>query len=115
MFGIGPQEVVLIVLLLLVVFGPAKAAGMARELGQWVNEAHRPVEELKNELASSGTDEESKNEAPHPLEGQNIRAVAVEEDGNEAATTNIYHSEDKQRASSARSDSGMSSEAKSPE
>src|SRR5829696_4695558 len=115
MFGIGPQEVVLIVLLLLVVFGPAKAAGMARELGQWVNEARRPVEELKNELASSGTDEESKGEAPHPLEEQNNRAGGVREEGNEAATANASHSENKQRASSARSGTGMSSEGRTPQ
>ena len=37
MFGIGPQELLLIGLLILVVFGPVKAAGMARDLGHFVN------------------------------------------------------------------------------
>ena len=63
MFGIGPQEVVIIVGLILVIFGPAKAAGIARDLGRWVNEARRPVEELKEELASSV--EEVKEEVRH--------------------------------------------------
>ncbi len=63
MFGVGPQEVVIIVALVLVIFGPAKAAGIARDLGRWVNEARRPVEELKEELASSV--EEVKDEARH--------------------------------------------------
>ena len=63
MFGVGPQEVVIIVGLILVIFGPAKAAGIARDLGRWVNEARRPVEELKEELASSV--EEVKDEARH--------------------------------------------------
>jgi Sec-independent protein translocase protein TatA len=36
-FGIGPQELLLIGLLILVVFGPVKAAGMARDLGHFVN------------------------------------------------------------------------------
>ena len=63
MFGIGPQEVVIIVALILVIFGPAKAAGIAKDLGRWVNEARRPVEELKEELASSV--EEFKDTARH--------------------------------------------------
>ena len=54
MFGIGPQELIIIALLLLVVFGPQKASSMARDLGRFVNEARRPVEELKSELAAAG-------------------------------------------------------------
>jgi sec-independent protein translocase protein TatB len=50
MFGVGPQELVIIVLLLVVVFGPIKAASMARDLGRFVNETRRPVEEFKEEL-----------------------------------------------------------------
>ena len=53
MFGIGPTELVIIVLLLLIVFGPGKTVSMARDLGRFVNEARRPVEEFKSELASS--------------------------------------------------------------
>ncbi len=34
MFGIGPQELLVIGLLVLLVFGPMKAAGMARDLGR---------------------------------------------------------------------------------
>src|SRR5215207_9784775 len=99
MFGVGPQEVVIIVGLILVIFGPAKAAGMARDLGRWVNEARRPVEELKEELASSSVSKETKEEAPHSAEERNSRAVAVSgEEGNEAAR-NTPHPEDKERAS----------------
>src|SRR5215208_3161156 len=98
MFGVGPQEVVIIVALVIVIFGPAKAAGMARDLGRWVNEARRPVEELKDELASSVA-KETKDEAPHYVEERNSRAVAVSgEEGNEAAR-NTPHPEDKERAS----------------
>jgi Sec-independent protein translocase protein TatA len=52
MFGIGPQEVVVIVLLLLVVFGPGKAASMARDFGRFVSGAQDTVEEFKSELLS---------------------------------------------------------------
>ena len=56
MFGIGPQEVVIIVLLLLVVFGPGKAASMARDLGRFANEARGHVEEFKGELLDGDED-----------------------------------------------------------
>ena len=54
MFGIGPQELMIIALLLLVVFGPQKASSMARDLGRFVSEARRPVEDLKSELTAAG-------------------------------------------------------------
>jgi Sec-independent protein translocase protein TatA len=53
-FGIGPQELMIIALLMLVVFGPHKASSMAMDLGRFVNEARRPVEELKSELGAAG-------------------------------------------------------------
>ena len=56
MFGVGPQEVVVIVLLLLVVFGPSKAISMARDLGRFVNEAREHVDEFKGELLDGGED-----------------------------------------------------------
>jgi Sec-independent protein translocase protein TatA len=59
-FGVGPQEVVVIVVLLLVVFGPGKAVGMARDLGRFANTARDQVEEFKDELLSlpEGGDED---------------------------------------------------------
>ena len=50
MFGVGPQEMVFIGLLSLIIFGPSKLPQMARELGQFVNEARRAVEEFKEEF-----------------------------------------------------------------
>ena len=50
MFGVGPQELIVIVLLVLVVFGPVKAAGVARDLGRFAGEARGQVEEFKGEL-----------------------------------------------------------------
>ena len=52
MFGIGPQELMILALLLLVVFGPRKATSMARDVGHFVKETRRPVEEFKAELAA---------------------------------------------------------------
>ena len=52
MFGIGPQELMILGLLALVVFGPRKASSMARDLGHFVKETRRPVEEFKSEIAA---------------------------------------------------------------
>ena len=50
MFGVGLQEMVFIGLLSLIIFGPGKLPQMARELGQFVNEARRAVDEFKEDL-----------------------------------------------------------------
>ena len=58
MFGVGPQEIIVIVVLLLVLFGPVKAASAARDLGRFANEARGQLEEFKSELTLSGEDQE---------------------------------------------------------
>ena len=52
MFGIGPQELMTLALLALVIFDPRKASSKARDLGHFVNDTRRPVEEFKAELAA---------------------------------------------------------------
>ena len=75
MFGIGPQELLLIGLLVLMIFGPGKAAGMARDLGRFVSGAQNTVEDFKSELLDSEevkearrSVEELKDEARHSVE-----------------------------------------------
>ena len=53
MFGIGPQELLLIGLLILLVFGPGKVAGMARDLGRFAHEAQNTVDDVKSEILDS--------------------------------------------------------------
>jgi Sec-independent protein translocase protein TatA len=66
-FGVGPQELIVIVLLMLLVFGPVKAAGVARDLGRFAGEARGQVEELKSELVtSSGEDQEEDRRSREP-------------------------------------------------
>ena len=50
MFGIGGQEIVIIGLIFLVVFGPSKLPQMARDFGRFVNDARRSMDEFKSEL-----------------------------------------------------------------
>ena len=52
MLGVGIQELLLIGVLLLVVFGPGKAGQMARDLGKFVYGARTSIEEFKAELTT---------------------------------------------------------------
>ena len=61
MFGIGGQEIVIISLLFLVIFGPNALPRMARDLGRFVAEARRSIDEFKEELAA-GEDGENDEE-----------------------------------------------------
>ena len=62
MFGIGGQEIVIISLLFLVIFGPNALPRMARDLGRFVNEARRSIDEFKEELTAVEDDEDDGDE-----------------------------------------------------
>lgn len=59
-FGIGFQEMVIIGLIFLVLFGPSKLPQMARDLGRFVTEARRSIDEFKEELTAESDDEEER-------------------------------------------------------
>lgn len=58
MFGVGTQEIVIIALIALVIFGPSSLPKMARDIGRFVSEARRSIDEFKEELTSVEDDEE---------------------------------------------------------
>jgi Tat protein translocase TatB subunit len=58
MFGIGGQEIVIIGLLVLVIFGPNALPRMARDLGRFMSEARRSIDEFKEELTAGEDDED---------------------------------------------------------
>jgi sec-independent protein translocase protein TatB len=63
MLGIGGSEIVIIALLVLIIFGPSKLPQMARDIGRFVGEARRSIDEFKDELtAAPDEDEEDKRE-----------------------------------------------------
>ena len=70
MFGVGVQEMVLIGLLFLVIFGPSKLPQMARDLGWFVNEARRSVEEFKEEIMIEEDNDHEPSNGRKPEEGQ---------------------------------------------
>jgi Tat protein translocase TatB subunit len=58
MFGVGPQEMVIIGLIFLVIFGPGSLPKMARDAGRFVNEARKAIDDFKEELTASEDDED---------------------------------------------------------
>jgi Tat protein translocase TatB subunit len=62
MFGIGGQEIIIIGLIFLVVFGPSKLPQMARDFGRFVSDARHSMDEFKSELISG----EDEDEEPRP-------------------------------------------------
>ena len=57
-FGVGIQELVIIGIIFLIIFGPGKLPGMARDLGRFVGEARRSIDEFKEELTASYDEDE---------------------------------------------------------
>lgn len=67
MFGIGPQELIIIGIIFLIIFGPGKLPEIARDLGHFVNEARRSVEEVKSEFSpEEAHPDEDKHKPEHP-------------------------------------------------
>ena len=66
-FGIGFQEMVIIGLLFLVLFGPSKLPQMARDLGRFVNEARRSIDEFKEELTAEHDEDDKENKEDKEL------------------------------------------------
>lgn len=58
MFGVSPQEMVVVGLIFLLIFGPGKLPQMARDLGKFVSEARRSIDEFKSEITAAGDDDE---------------------------------------------------------
>ncbi|HET7478613.1 MAG TPA: twin-arginine translocase TatA/TatE family subunit [Rubrobacteraceae bacterium] len=70
MFGVGPQEMVMIGLLALLIFGPSKLPQMARDLGKFVAEARRSIDEFKDELTAEHDDEDEDDDSKDGKDGR---------------------------------------------
>ncbi len=57
-FGIGFNELIIVGLLFLILFGPSKLPQMARDIGKFVSEARRSMDEFKSELISTDDEDE---------------------------------------------------------
>lgn len=66
MFGLGLPEVAVILVIVLLMFGPKKLPELAKSLGKGINEFKRATREFKSEIDSH----ESAPKQPHQIENQ---------------------------------------------
>ena len=81
MFGIGMQETVIVGLLFLVIFGPSKVPSMARDIGRFVNEARRSIEEFKEDIVSEEEDSKEPRQGRDPEASQDPEENVWREEG----------------------------------
>jgi sec-independent protein translocase protein TatB len=62
MFGVAPQELVIVGLIFLVLFGPSSLPKMAKDIGRFVGEARRAIDDFKEEITAAGEDDEDEDE-----------------------------------------------------
>ena len=62
MFGVGPQEIVIIGLIFLIIFGPSSLPKMAKDMGRFVAEARRAIDDFKDEITAAGEEDDDKDE-----------------------------------------------------
>jgi Tat protein translocase TatB subunit len=60
---VGPLELLLVAAIALIVFGPEKLPGLARNLGRTLNELRRQADDLKREF-QAGLDDDIDDPAP---------------------------------------------------
>ena len=58
MFGVAPQELVIVGLIFLVLFGPSSLPKMAKDMGRFVAEARRAIDDFKDEITAAGEEDE---------------------------------------------------------
>ena len=67
MFGVGPQEMVIVGLIFLVIFGPGSLPKMAKDMGRFVAEARRAIDDFKDEITAAGEDDDEDNKKERDL------------------------------------------------
>ncbi|HKH12005.1 MAG TPA: twin-arginine translocase TatA/TatE family subunit [Rubrobacter sp.] len=58
MLGVGGSEIIVIGLIFLIIFGPSSLPKMARDVGRFVAEARRAVDDFKEEITSAADDDD---------------------------------------------------------
>jgi Tat protein translocase TatB subunit len=66
MFGIGPEELLLVAVLALLVLGPERLPKVMRDMGRVVGDLRRTSDELRDEFLNADTYREVKTAAPSP-------------------------------------------------
>jgi TatA/E family protein of Tat protein translocase len=73
--SVGTGEWLLLLVVILIVYGPKRLPEIARKLGGWLSQLHRAADLLREQLTDLET--ESRSDSPHVLQpDQNTQGVA---------------------------------------
>lgn len=88
MFGIGGSELLLILVLALIIFGPDKLPGIARSLGRTVSEFKKAANDFTRSLEQEGSNQERSKETQKEAqkEQETSREESQQARGNAADT-----------------------------
>src|SRR3990170_5010625 len=102
MFGLGLPELVVILVIAVLIFGPKRLPELGQNVGKAIREFKKSTEELKNDVANStGLDEKSRQELKDALNMEDVRkniegvgkdlqeAVTLEEPKSEAGREEV--------------------------
>ena len=87
MFGVGPEELVLVLIVALLVLGPERLPRIARDVGRVVGELRRTSDEFREEFLNADKYLEKPASAPAPVTQPAPAAIAATtpSDPNESA------------------------------
>ncbi|MGI8649066.1 MAG: Sec-independent protein translocase subunit TatA/TatB [Rubrobacter sp.] len=99
--GLGGSEIIVIGILFLVIFGPNKLPQMARDVGKFVSNARRSIDEFKDELSAEAALEDEKPSRNRPSKGRkpSKNGASSSKVGSEAS-----NSQDPERETTSRTD-----------
>jgi sec-independent protein translocase protein TatA len=79
MFGLGGQELLLILFVILLFFGPSKLPELARGLGRGMREFKKAQADLENEINKAADSVENRETQAAPLSAKNSATSDVQE------------------------------------
>ena len=93
MFGVGMQEVIVILVVALIVIGPKKLPDLARALGRAIGEFKRAADDLKEDLDINGLKEERDRLVQEISQARAAQDVTPPTDAQPAAPANAPEEE----------------------
>jgi TatA/E family protein of Tat protein translocase len=95
MFGVGMQEIIVILVVALIVIGPKKLPDLARALGRAIGEFKRAADDLKEDLDINGLRDERNRLVQEIRQDRNTQDMPAPSNAPAAAAPEATEKEDK--------------------
>jgi len=95
MFGVGMQEIIVILVVALIVIGPKKLPDLARALGRAIGEFKRAADDLKEDLDIDGLRDERDRVVKEISQAKASKSAPPPSEAQPSVTTEVTQPEDK--------------------